>query len=65
MNQRCVSAAVVPDPNAEEEVFIKDRQLYLQATTRPGAKLPHAGLLMPLEAVYLRWTSWVKGNLHW
>ncbi|WP_421955270.1 FAD-dependent monooxygenase [Polaromonas sp.] len=45
MNQRCVSAAVVPDPNAEEEVFIKDRQLYLQATTRPGAKLPHAWLI--------------------
>jgi 2,4-dichlorophenol 6-monooxygenase len=45
MNQRCVSEAVIPDKNAEEEVFHRDRQLYLQATTRPGAKIPHAWLI--------------------
>jgi 2,4-dichlorophenol 6-monooxygenase len=45
MNQRCVSAAVIPDPEADEEVFKRDRQLYLQASTRPGAKLPHAWLV--------------------
>lgn len=45
LNQRCVSAAVVSDPNATEEVWKRDPQLYLQATTRPGAKLPHAWLV--------------------
>lgn len=45
MNQRCVSEAVIPDPDAGEEVFARDRQLYLQATTRPGAKIPHAWLI--------------------
>jgi 2,4-dichlorophenol 6-monooxygenase len=45
MNQRCVSGAVIPDPEAGEEVFARDRQLYLQATTRPGAKIPHAWLI--------------------
>jgi 2,4-dichlorophenol 6-monooxygenase len=45
LNQRCVSAAVVPDADAGEEVWKRDPQLYLQATTRPGAKLPHAWLV--------------------
>jgi 2,4-dichlorophenol 6-monooxygenase len=45
MNQRCVSGAVIPDPEDGEEVFARDRQLYLQATTRPGAKIPHAWLI--------------------
>jgi 2,4-dichlorophenol 6-monooxygenase len=45
MNQRCVSDAVIPDPQAGEEVFKRDRQLYLQPTTRPGAKIPHAWLI--------------------
>ena len=45
MNQRCVSAAVVPDPQAGEEVWKRDPVLYLQATTRPGAKIPHAWLI--------------------
>ena len=45
MNQRCESDAVIPDPDAGEEVFARDRQLYLQATTRPGAKIPHAWLV--------------------
>ena len=45
LNQRCVSAAVIPDPDAGEEVWKRDPQLYLQATTRPGAKLPHAWLV--------------------
>ena len=42
LNQRCVSDAVIADADAGEEVFERDPQLYLQATTRPGAKLPHA-----------------------
>ncbi len=45
MNQRCESDAVIQDPDAGEEVFARDRQLYLQATTRPGAKIPHAWLV--------------------
>lgn len=45
LNQRCVSDAVIPDPEAGEEVWKRDPQLYLQATTRPGAKIPHAWLI--------------------
>ena len=45
LNQRCLSEAVIPDPDAPEEVWKRDRQLYLQPTTRPGAKLPHAWLV--------------------
>lgn len=45
LNQRCVSNAVVPDAEAADEVWKRDPQLYLQATTRPGAKLPHAWLV--------------------
>jgi 2,4-dichlorophenol 6-monooxygenase len=45
MNQRCVSAAVIPDADAAQEVWKRDPGLYLQATTRPGAKLPHAWLV--------------------
>lgn len=45
MNQRCESQAVVPDSPNEPEVWVRDRQLYLQASTRPGAKLPHAWIV--------------------
>lgn len=45
LNQRYASSAVVPEPEAGDEVWARDRQLYLQATTRPGAKLPHAWLV--------------------
>ena len=45
LNQRYESTAVAPDPAAGEEVWQRDRQLYLQATTRPGAKIPHAWLV--------------------
>ncbi len=45
LNQRYVSAAVLPEPDAGEEVWQRDAQLYLQATTRPGAKLPHVWLV--------------------
>lgn len=41
LNQRYSSAAVL-DEGQEPEVFDRDRELYAQATTRPGAKLPHA-----------------------
>ena len=44
LNQRYASAAVVPDGTPEEK-FERDAQLYVQATTRPGAKLPHAWLV--------------------
>lgn len=42
LNQRYQSCAVIPDPAAGEEVWQCDPQLYLQPTTRPGAKIPHA-----------------------
>ena len=45
MNQRYISSAVVADPSAGDEVWKRDKQLYLQATTRPGAKIPHAWLV--------------------
>jgi 2,4-dichlorophenol 6-monooxygenase len=45
LNQRYVSRAVVPDLDAGEEEFARDKGLYLQATTRPGAKLPHVWLV--------------------
>lgn len=45
LNQRYTSAAVLADPDAGEEIFGRDAQLYVQATTRPGAKLPHAWLV--------------------
>ena len=32
-------------PQAGEETWRRDPQLYLQATTRPGAKIPHAWLV--------------------
>lgn len=47
LNQRYASSAVVPEPAAGEEVFERDQELFLQATTRPGAKLPHAWLVGP------------------
>jgi 2,4-dichlorophenol 6-monooxygenase len=45
LNQRCVSAAVIPEPGVTEEVWKRDPQLHVQPTTRPGAKLPHAWLV--------------------
>ena len=43
LNQRYQSGAVIADPS--EEVFVQDQELYLQATTRPGAKIPHTWLV--------------------
>lgn len=43
MNQRYSSSAVLSEP--EPEVWGQDSQLYVQATTRPGAKIPHAWLV--------------------
>ncbi len=45
LNQRYQSSAVIPDPAAGAEVFARDRGLYLQVTTRPGAKIPHVWLV--------------------
>jgi 2,4-dichlorophenol 6-monooxygenase len=45
LNQRYESNAVITEPDASEEVFTRDRGLYLQATTRPGAKIPHVWLV--------------------
>jgi 2,4-dichlorophenol 6-monooxygenase len=45
LNQRYESSAVVPDPAAGAEEWRRDPQLYVQATTRPGAKIPHAWLV--------------------
>jgi 2,4-dichlorophenol 6-monooxygenase len=43
MNQRYTSAAVVPDGTPEPE-WRRDRELHYQATTWPGARLPHVWL---------------------
>lgn len=44
MNQRYESAAVVPD-GTEDPGFLRDQELYYQASSRPGARLPHAWLI--------------------
>ena len=44
LNQRYESAAVIPDESAAAEVWERDSGLYLHATTRPGAKIPHVWL---------------------
>lgn len=44
-NHRYASAAVIPDADAGEEAWPRDRQLHAQPTTRPGAKIPHAWLV--------------------
>jgi 2,4-dichlorophenol 6-monooxygenase len=43
MNQRYTSTAIISAP--EPEVWDRDAGLYLQATTRPGAKIPHVWLV--------------------
>lgn len=45
MNQRYASSAILPAPGTEEEQWSRDPEVYLQATTRPGAKVPHAWLV--------------------
>lgn len=45
MNQRYQSLAVISDVDVEPEVWRRDRDLYHQPTTRPGAKIPHAWLV--------------------
>jgi 2,4-dichlorophenol 6-monooxygenase len=45
LNQRYDSSAILPEDGTVPEVFARDRELYLQATTRPGAKLPHVWLV--------------------
>src|SRR5258707_13435912 len=47
MNQRYESSAVIQDIGAEPEKWLRDRDLYNQPTTRPGAKIPHAWLVGP------------------
>ena len=59
LNQRCISGAVMPDPQAGDEVWKRDPQLYLQATTRPGAKIPHAWLIGADSLLQLHtWHRW-------
>lgn len=45
LNQRYESSAVLSDPRDGDECWSLDKELHLQATTRPGAKLPHAWLV--------------------
>lgn len=45
MNQRYASAAVIADPDAGAEVPARDFEVYLNPTTRPGAKIPHIWLV--------------------
>ena len=45
MNQRYSSAAVIPEIDTTPETWTRDRDLYCQPTTRPGAKLPHVWLV--------------------
>jgi len=43
MNQRYASAAVVADGTPEPQ-FKRDKELYYEATSRPGARVPHVWL---------------------
>lgn len=45
MNQRYVSSAIIADADAAPEVFDRDPVVFVQTTTRPGAKMPHAWLV--------------------
>lgn len=44
-NQRYVSTAVMPEPDAQPEVWRRHPEVFAQVTTRPGAKIPHAWLV--------------------
>ena len=44
MNLRYDSCAVIPD-GSPEEVFVRDSELYHQASSRPGANVPHVWLV--------------------
>lgn len=44
-NQRCVSGAVIPDADGDDEVWLRDPVLHAQPTSRPGAKIPHVWLV--------------------
>lgn len=44
MNQRYASTAVLDDDESPE-TWLRDPELYVQSTTRPGAKIPHAWLV--------------------
>ena len=44
-NQRYESTAVVPEANAEPEHWLRDREVFAQITSRPGAKIPHVWLV--------------------
>ncbi len=44
MNMRYESSAVIPD-GSPDEVFARDRELYHQASSRPGAMVPHVWLV--------------------
>jgi 2,4-dichlorophenol 6-monooxygenase len=61
MNQRYASTAVIADDSAPEE-WSRDPELYLQATTRPGAKLPHAWLVNKRGARVSTLDAVGKGN---
>lgn len=45
LNQRYASAAVISEPDGEPEVFARDPGLHFQASTRPGARVPHVWLV--------------------
>ena len=47
MNQRYESSAVIPDAGRRTGEWRRDRDLYNQPTSRPGAKIPHAWLVGP------------------
>jgi 2,4-dichlorophenol 6-monooxygenase len=50
MNQRYDSNAIIPD-GTPEPGWKRDKELYYQATTRPGAHLPHAWLSKNSEKI--------------
>lgn len=43
LNQRYSSTAIINE--TDEEIFEKNSELYLNETTRPGAKIPHAWII--------------------
>jgi 2,4-dichlorophenol 6-monooxygenase len=45
LNQRYVSSATLHDPGDGVEQWPRDRELFAQPSTRPGAKLPHVWLV--------------------
>jgi hypothetical protein len=59
MNQRYTSSAVIPDGQVGADEWKRDQELFLQATSRPDAKIP------PRLSHRQAWQSHLYTRRHW